>query len=188
MPLFSLVPPNGAGPRFLDPLSTTVEEGIEQVMRTRDSTVVAELRRVSPAYRPTTAWVRGLHDRDRTAWRDLAVALRSAYGVLLQAQWEQARQSYAADVAWRSRLLATAGVGPMLTSLYPGSTWSGSSLQIPLPRHAEVRLTGQGLTVMPSTVWRGEPLVGDDGTGRPLLLYPSVTALPQAPSSSSRSG
>lgn len=180
MPLFSLVPPNGAGPLFLDPLSTTVEEGLEEVMGTPDTAVVAELRRVSPAYRPITPWVQALYDRDRAAWRDLGVALRSAYGVLVEPEWERARQTYAADVAWRSRLLASRGLGQMLTSLYPRSSWSGSSLQIPLPRSAELTLTGQGLTLMPSTVWRGEPLVGDDGKARPLLLYPALTALPQA--------
>lgn len=92
----------------------------------------------------------------------------------------------AGGAAQRLRRAHRAGVGAgpadvrRRRGLYPGSSWSGSSLQIALPRHAELTLTGQGLRLMPSTVWRGEPLVGDDGRGRPLLLYPAVTALPQA--------
>lgn len=180
MPLFGLVPPSGAGPLFLDPLSTGLEEALDEVMRAPDAQVAAELQRVSPSERPLTPWVRTLHDRDRTAWRDLHLALRSAFGALLEPDWAQARQTYAADIAWRGRLLSTRGLGTMLTSLYRGSTWSGSTLHIPQSRQAELRLTGRGLTLMPSTVWRGQPLVGDDGTGRPLLLYPAVTALPLA--------
>lgn len=180
MPLFSLIPPNGAGPLFLDPLSTTLQEGLEEVRRTGNATVARELQRVTPPNRPPTPFVRALHDRDRDAWTDLTSALRSGFGGLLEPEWSRARHSYAADLAWRSQMLATRGLGSMLASLYPGSRWSGTSLLIPLPRAAELTLTGQGLTLMPSTVWRGEPLVGDDGNGRPLLLYPAVTALPQA--------
>lgn len=39
-------------------------------------------------------------------------------------------------------------------------------------------MTGDGLTLMPSSVWTGAPLVGQDAAGRPLLLYPALTPLP----------
>lgn len=180
LPLLQLVPANGAGPLFLDPLVDSLQEGLDGVMATGRDTARRELQRVCPAYRPVTPWVRDLADRDRAAWSQLHDAVRAAHDALIAPDWGRIRATYAADVAWRTSLLATHGLGAALTSLYPGSRWSGTTLQIDLPHAAELSLDGSGITLMPSTVWTGQPLVGDDGAGRRLLLYPALTPLPQA--------
>lgn len=178
LPLFGLVPPNGAGPLFIDPLSEALDEGMDGILSTPRDLVTRELRRVCPAYRPITPWVRDLARQDRRAWRTLAQAVRAGHRTLVSRDWARMRASLAADLAYRGRLLAELGVGATLASLYPGSTWSGTTLQIDLPHDSEITLTGEGLTLMPSSVWTGQPLVGHDADGRPLLLYPALTPLP----------
>lgn len=181
LPLFGLVPPNGAGPLFLDPLTATFEEGLEHVRSTPREVAVRELGRVCPAYRPVTAWVQDLARHDRRAWRTLAEALRTGHRALVTRQWDRMQTGFYADVAWRGRLLAEQGVGGTLTSLYPGSSWSGTTLHIDTPYDSERTLSGGGLTLMPSTVWTGSPLIGCDEDGRDLFLYPTLTPLPLTP-------
>lgn len=181
LPLFGLVPPNGAGPLFLDPLTETFEEGLEHVRSTPRDVAVRELRRVCPAYRPVTTWVRDLSRQDRRAWQTLAEALRTAHRALLSRQWDRVQAGFHADVAWRGRLLAEQGVGATLASLYPGSRWSGTTLHIDTPYDSDRTLSGGGLTLMPSTVWTGSPLLGCDDEGRDLFLYPTLTPLPLTP-------
>jgi DNA-binding transcriptional ArsR family regulator len=176
--LFSLVPPNGAGPLFLDPVSEGLDEGVDSVLASPPGVVAGELRRVCPAYRPVTGWVQALADRDRRAWRTLEGALRSGHRAVLREHWPRVQAGTAADLDWRGRLQRAQGTGAALASLWPGSSWTGSTLNIPYPRSAEVVLSGQGLTLMPSTVWTGQPLLGVDEDGRPLLVYPAVTPLP----------
>jgi len=178
LPLFGLVPPNGAGPLFLDPLSDALDDGMDGILSAPRDVVTRELRRVCPAYRPVTPWVRDLARRDRRAWRTLEQAVRAGHRSLVSRDWARMWASFAADVAYRGRLLAEHGIGATLASLYPGSVWSGTTLQIALPRDSEITLTGAGLTLMPSSVWTGQPLVGQDADGRPLLLYPALTPLP----------
>lgn len=178
MPLFSLVPPNGAGPLFLDPLSDALEDGLDQVRSAPAEMVARELRRVCPAYRPLTPWVRDLARGDRRAWRALDEALRTGHRALVSRHWDRMQASFRADLAWRGRLMAEQGVGAALTSLYPGSRWSGTTLQIDSSHDSEMTLTGRGLTLMPSSVWTGQPLVGYDADGRHLFLYQALTPLP----------
>ncbi len=178
MPLFGLVPPNGAAPLFLDPLTATFEEGLEHVRSTPRRVAVQELRRVCPAYRPVTGWVRDLARRDRQAWQTLAEALRTGHESLVSRHWDRMQASFYADVAWRRRLLTEQGVGTALTSLYPGSRWSGTTLHIDSSYDSEMTLRGEGLTLMPSSVWTGQPLIGYDADGRDLFLYPTLTPLP----------
>lgn len=178
LPLFRLVPPNGAGPLFLDPLCDTLEDGLDRVRSAPRELVVRELRRVCPAYRPLTPWVRDLARQDRQAWSVLEDALRAGHRALLSGHWDRMQASFYADLAWRGRLLADQGVGAVLASLYPGSRWSGTTLQIDSARDSEMTLTGGGLTLMPSSVWTGQPLVGYDTDGRYLFVYPALTPLP----------
>lgn len=178
LPLFGLVPPNGAGPLFLDPLTETFEEGLEQVRSTPRDVALRELQRVCPAYRPVTTWVQDLARQDRRAWQTLAEALRTGHRALVSRQWDRMRAGFYADVAWRGRLLAEQGLGATLTSLYPDSRWSGTTLHIDTPYDSDRTLSGGGLTLMPSTVWTGSPLVGYDDEGRDLFLYPTLTPLP----------
>lgn len=180
-PLLSLVPPNGASPTFLDPLTETFEEGLETVRAAPRVTVTRELRRVCPAYRPLTSWVRDLAHDDREAWRNLDKAVRVGYAVLVSGHWERMRTSFFSDLAWRGRVQAEHGVGDMLAGLYPGSRWSGTTLEIASPRDSDLVLTGAGVTLMPSSVWTAGPLIGCEPDGRYTLYYPALTPLPMTP-------
>ncbi len=178
MPLFGLVPPNGRSPLFLDPLSETFEAGLDDVRAASRTFVAAELDRVCPAYRPITSWVQDLAAKDRAAWRTLEKAIRAAHQVLVGRDWDRMQASFYSDVAWRGRLLAERGLGVALTSLYPSSRWSGTTLQIDSPFDTEITLGGQGIMLMPSSVWTGQPLIGYDAAGRDVLIYPALTPLP----------
>jgi DNA-binding transcriptional ArsR family regulator len=178
LPLLALVPPNGAGPLFLDPLDDTVDVALDGVRSTAPATVSRELSRVFPAYRPVTPWVRRLAANDGDAWQTLDTALRASYYSLLAPYWNRVEASFTADLAWRSRMLVTHGTGTVLSGLYPGSRWREATLHLPSAHDTDVAVGGLGLTLMPSTVWTGQPLIGRDNDGRRLLLYPALTPFP----------
>jgi DNA-binding transcriptional ArsR family regulator len=172
--LLELVPPTAAGPLFLDPFSADLEEGVDTVMSTPAGYARSELIRTT---RPTT-WTRNLRDRDREAWRALEGALRGAYDTIIAPDQPRIRASFEADLAWRRTNLAERGVGAALAGVYPGSRWTGTTLEIDVPEDTEHAPAGRGLTLMPSAFWTGRPMVGTHSDGSMLLLYPALTPLP----------
>lgn len=180
-PLRRLVPPNGAGPLFLDPLTPTVTEGVEQVLATGDAELHAELARVCPANRPPTPWVRALADRAPRPWAELRRALRLADSLLVAPRRDRIRRARDTDVAWRSRLLAAGGVEALLTGVAPGAAWRGDALVLPWPHAAEPAGTGAGVTLLACPTWTGTPLFGRDPDGGLLVVHPSVTPPVEGP-------
>jgi DNA-binding transcriptional ArsR family regulator len=176
-PLFALVPPSGAGPLFLDPLASSLDEGVDRVMRSPMDLVHDELRRVVPSARPSTTWVRDLDRRDPRAWRLLQQALQVGARDLL-GDWDRVQRAWAAEAAWRARRLAHGGVETALADVFPGSHWDGPTLLAPWPHDADVHLGGAGLTLMPSAVWTGTPLFAVDDDGRTLLVHRALAPLP----------
>ena len=172
--LLELIPPNAAGPLFLDPFSEGLEDGLDTVLSTSPGYVRAELVRTS---RPTP-WARGLADRDREAWRTLEGALRGAYDAVIARDLHRIRASFEADLAWRRMNLAERGVGAALAGVYPGSHWTGTTLEVDVPEDTEHSPSGRGLTLLPSAFWTGRPMVGTHSDGSMLLLYPALTPLP----------
>lgn len=77
-PLLELMPGSATGPLFLDPVSTSLAEGLDLVQQAPTAFVAAELRRVSGTRRPPP-WVHMMAERDRESWRDLDRALRLAH-------------------------------------------------------------------------------------------------------------
>lgn len=179
-PLLDLVPSNGAGPLFLDPVSDGVDDGIELVRDAPATLVDVELRRVTSRYRPMTPWIRDLADRNRRAWRTLEGALRAGHGALLHRQWPRVRAGFRADRAWGGRLVTELGLGGALTALCPGARWDGDALVIGTPGTpvVHIRPGGRGLLLMPSTFVTGQPLAGRYWTGDTVLIYPSLTPYP----------
>ena len=177
-PLIQLIPPSGAGPVFLDPLTSGLAEGIDEVLATPTSTVRTELRRVFASDRPVTPWVRALDARDRDSWSILAAAITSAYDAIIGPSWARIAAGFRAELALRAELMAIEGFQAGLASLFPGSSWAGASLRIPSSRASEVALEGRGLTLLPSALWRGHPLMCAHVDGSLLLVYPSAAPLP----------
>ena len=178
-PLFELVPPSGAGPVFLDPISDGLEDGLDTVSSTPAPFAGAELRRVV-AHRRPTPWVRALEDRDRDAWVVLDAALRAAYRAVLAETWPRVRACYRAEVAMHARSWARDGVRAVLTAVHPGTGWDGSTLNIPVESRSGVDVGGTGVTLMPSVMWRGRPLFCRHPDGSLLIVYAAATPLPLA--------
>jgi DNA-binding transcriptional ArsR family regulator len=177
LPLFELVPVNGAGPRFIDPISRDLDEGIDLVRSASDETVRSELARVTS--RPTP-WMRALADRDRRAWTTLERALRAAHTAFLgpDRTWAQVQTGFSAERTWRGMSVAERGLSETLTGLYPGARWRGTTLEFGLPGGSDFHPEGRGVTLIPSVFWSGQPLVGTYTDGSMLIVYPALTPLP----------
>lgn len=174
LPLFQLIPPSAAGPLFVDPVSEGLDDGLDKVLSTPHAYARDEILR---ACRPTP-WTRGLVAREGDAWRTLEVALRGAYDALIHREWARICASFHADLAWRRLILSREGISAALAGVYPGSRWNGATLEIDVPEDSEHVPGGRGVTLMPSTVWTGRPMVGTHPDGSALLVYPAFTPLP----------
>lgn len=176
-PLLDLIPATGTGPLFLDPVSASLAEGLEEVQRTPAKFVLAELQRLYPSG-PRGSWARLLADRDRQTWRDLHAALRLAYHGLVDGAAARARQGHQAELAWRSRMIAEYGVQAALSGLHPSVTWDGTVLQINAASNWALHPGGKGLTLMPSVYWTGRPMLTWHPDGSVAIIYPALTPLP----------
>ncbi|MFD9338091.1 ArsR/SmtB family transcription factor [Streptomyces sp. NPDC060028] len=180
-PLLDLLRPDGDNPQFVEPYARTLEEGLAAVRDAAPGLDPGALGRVAARAPGSASWVRALWGLDREAWGLLDGAIRSAYEVVIAPHWPRIRQSFQADVAWRTRLLAAHGIRACLASTHPLAGWSGTAFEVGLPPEYETRLGGRGLMLMPSPFWTGRPLLaeGPDGPdGTRVLLYPALTPLP----------
>ncbi|MEU6758292.1 helix-turn-helix domain-containing protein [Streptomyces sp. NPDC046685] len=185
-PPLDLLRPDGDRPQFIEPYALTPEEGLTAV---RDA---GPLRTADRLYRATArapgaaSWLRALWARDRGAREQFGGAIQCAYDVVIAPHWPRIRQSFQADVAWRTRLLAANGIKACLASTHPQAGWSGTAFEVGVPPDYEVRLGGRGLTLMPSPFWTGRPLLAAHADGSHVLLYPALTPLPLAGSGPAR--
>jgi DNA-binding transcriptional ArsR family regulator len=176
--LLQLVPPSGAGPLFLDPISDGLEDGLDTVLSSPGGFVRRELRRICSAGQPITPWIRALDERNADAWQLLGAAVRSAHSALIGPSWTRLLQSFRGEVAWRGRLIAESGLMAALETLHPDARWRDTTLEIDAGRHYSVRLAGRGVTLLPSAFLTTRPLVGTHPDGSILVVYPALTALP----------
>jgi DNA-binding transcriptional ArsR family regulator len=176
-PLLGLIPGSATGPLFLDPVSTGLAEGLELVQQAPARLVREELQRVfgTPALPP---WPRLLAERDRQAWRDLDRALRLAHDHLLRDVWPRVCSGFRAELAWRGRILAELGVQAALSALHPRISWSGTVLRIDAAPEFDMYPRGAGLTLLPSVLWTGRPMITDHPDGSVVIVYPALTPLP----------
>jgi len=179
--LLDLVPPCGRGPQFLDPMVADVHEGLELVATSPRGWVHHEVERVVGLGRPVNSWTRAVVDQERDAWRDLLAALKAAHGSLLTASWRRLRAGFHAEVAWRTSHWGRLGIGAGLEALMPGSRLSNLVWHLAPEKDAEIHLDGRGLTLYPTAVWSGSPLVGTHSDHSTLLIYPALTPLPLLP-------
>lgn len=177
-PLSELLSPRGAGPHFLDPPVSGVEEGVDKILSTPGSSARSELRRMCGLDRPVTPWIRRLACQDRESWSELAEAVRGAHDHLLSPEWARLQAGFRTETAWRGHQLARRGLRETLAGLCPGMRWQGTTLEADHPRELDIALDGSGLVLQPSLFWTGPPLVACH-TGLPaVLIYPALTPLP----------
>jgi DNA-binding transcriptional ArsR family regulator len=176
-PLLELIPDSARGPLFLDPIGDNIEEGLDTVMSTPQPTVDREMVRIVSAGR-ISPFVRALHSRDREAWAGLAKGILAAHRALLADPWPRVQAGYHAEIGLRAATFARQGMRAALTSVYPGTAWDGSTLQIPAEIDRRFDPAGHGVTLMPSVMWRGRPMFKYLPAGSLLMLYSAATPLP----------
>ncbi|RSS78393.1 helix-turn-helix domain-containing protein [Streptomyces sp. WAC06614] len=182
-PLLELLRPDGDNPPFLEPFVRDLDEALAVVREAGTRLTDDELRRVAGRARGPVTWLRALWDQEAGAWEQLGAALRAGHETVIAPHRDRIRAAFRADVAWRTRLMASHGIKAVLTSTHPDARWDGSVLEVGRPPDYEVRLAGQGLLLMPSVFWTGRPLLAGSapdgsGGGRPVLLYPALTPFP----------
>jgi DNA-binding transcriptional ArsR family regulator len=176
-PLLQLIPPSATGPLFLDPVTTSLGEGLDLVQSAPASFVRAELDRITGPRRPPP-WMQNLADRDPDAWRDLDHGLRLSYQHLLRGNWPRVWSGFRAELAWRGRLIAERGVQAALSTLHPSISWSGPVLQIRAQKDLELHPRGGGITLLPTMLWTGRPMITNHPDGSTVIVYPALTPLP----------
>ncbi|MFI8499205.1 ArsR/SmtB family transcription factor [Streptomyces sp. NPDC085524] len=180
-PLLDLLRPDGDNPQFVEPYAPTLEEGLAAVRDAAGALTDGQLARTAARAPGSASWLRALWAQDREAWDQLDGALRSVHELVIAPHWPRIRQSFQADVAWRTRLLAAHGIKACLASTHPRADWTGTVFEVPVEPDFECALGGRGLLLMPSPFWTGRPLLaeGPDGPdGARLLMYPALTPLP----------
>jgi DNA-binding transcriptional ArsR family regulator len=177
-PLLQLVPPSGAGPRFLDPISDGLDDGLAAVLSAPTPFVRRELRRVCGAGQPVTPWLRALYARDRQAWWALRDAVCAGYEALISGSWTRISRGHRADVAWRARVAGELGLQVALQTIHPRARWLGTTLEVDVEHDLTVTAGGRGVTFLPSVFGAERPLIDTHPDGSLLIVYPAVTPLP----------
>ncbi|MFJ5547219.1 ArsR/SmtB family transcription factor [Streptomyces sp. NPDC093225] len=179
-PLLDLLRPDGDNPAFVEPYVAGLDEALAAVRAAAPDLTAGQFRTAAGRAPGPDSWLRALWRRDRDAWDGLEGALRAGYETVVAPYWPRIRQSFHADVAWRTRLMAAHGIRAALASTHPAARWSGTTFEVGLPPDYEVRPAGRGLQLMPSAFWTGRPLLAERPDGSYVLLYPAMTPLPLA--------
>ncbi|WP_165845651.1 ArsR/SmtB family transcription factor [Streptacidiphilus pinicola] len=178
-----LRPDDGLGPLFLDPPLPDGEDALAHVLGTPRALVDEDLRYTWRGLAQLPPRAVALAAGEARAWRELQLSLDALLRRVLPPWWPRIQAGFAADVAWRAQVLISQGLQAMLAGLVPGADWEdGTVLRLPRPGgDAHLTLSGRGLTLMPSLLWRGTPLRAPHPDGSLLLVYPALTPLPLVP-------
>ncbi|MFJ3922566.1 helix-turn-helix domain-containing protein [Streptomyces sp. NPDC090022] len=177
-PLLGLLGADGDNPCFVEPFVRDIDEGLAEVREAGTRLTGDQLHRTLARAPGWAGWLRSLWAQDPAAWRELDAALRAGYESVIAPYGARIRQSFHADIAWRTRLMAAHGIKAALAGTHPAARWSGTTLEVGLPPDCEVHLAGRGLLLMPSAFWTGRPLLAEPPEGPPVLVYPSLTPFP----------
>lgn len=167
-PDFISPPPDGHAPG--------IEEQLAQVAATPDETVLRDLRRCRGSQRDQRFWpVLDAMLADPAAARErLAAALADAWERLVLPWWPRIRELTDADIAYRSGLLMTRGLGHVVAGLHDRISWTDEAIVIDGDAPAfQYDLAGSGLVLVPSAFgWPGL-MVSVEPPWRPNLVYPA---------------
>jgi hypothetical protein len=169
-PLLELLRPCAPWPDFLDSFAPDFTEGLEEVRATPRAVLRSELSRDwqdRPGRPPS--WVRDLADGDRESIELVVRALRDLHRAVVAPRWDSVRVTFHADVARRMPVLATGGHEEMFGTLHPRLRWRENGLDR-LGFDGEYDLHGQGMVLLPSACWTGDPLFSISDDGRPNVL------------------
>lgn len=151
-----LAPHRTYGPDFLSPApanpSTTFATELAAVRATPAARVRREIDRSLferfGANPPPSA--RPLLGRGERARELCTSALQAAWQALVEPWWPQIHQTLEADIAYRSRLLADAGLSATLIDLHPRLSWAGHNLDIDIASQRELTVGDEGIALVPT--------------------------------------
>lgn len=132
--------------------------------------------------RSTGARRRALRDMQQQPERARAMiadAWSEMWDAALAPVWPQLDRLLRADIAVRSRVIATSGIREMAGGLHPKVTWGDGAVRVSLRRHSEVvDCHGSGLVLVPSVMSTWGCMVLTEPPAQPTLFYPArgVTA------------
>lgn len=109
----------------------------------------------------------------------IADAWAAVWEAALAPVWPQLERLLRADIAVRSRMIASTGIAGMAGELHPQVTWGEGAVRVSLRRHSEqVDCRGSGLVLVPSVMSSWGCMVLTEPPAQPTLFYPArgVTA------------
>ncbi len=176
-PLLDLLAIRGYQPDFLNQPPpgpfTEIGDELDRIRATGPDRIAAELRR-SLAVRPSGRAARLAHPvlaGDPARARDLLAAmLERAWSALVEPWWPQLRDVLDADITFRARQLADAGVSMTLGDLHPKVSWRDGVLAVQISAQAEIDVAGRELVLVPSVF--GWPYTGVT-FDPPTITYPA---------------
>ncbi|MFF3755289.1 ArsR/SmtB family transcription factor [Streptomyces sp. NPDC002018] len=200
--LSALVPRRGYFPDFLTPIQGRpgFAAGLEALRATPPERVRAELAllaveragaerrasRRSPSRKPPVEPPAALGEAGDGRLGALVDALRTYHRAAIEPYWPHIRARAEADRALRGRALLDGGADELLGTLPPMLRWRSPVLEADYPVERELRLDGRGLLLQPSFFCRGTPVVFQDPTLPPVLVYPVTHS--DAPAVTERAG
>jgi DNA-binding transcriptional ArsR family regulator len=176
-PLLAVLAIRAYQPDFLNPPPpgpfTEIDGELERVRATPPERVAAELDRSLDGH-PAGRAARAAHPElsgDPAQVLDLLVTmLRRAWSALIEPWWPQLRDVLDADITFRARQLANAGVSVTLNDLDPKVSWRDGTLLIQMTARAELDVAGEVLVLIPSVfAWPGIAVTFDP----PAVIYPA---------------
>lgn len=109
----------------------------------------------------------------------IADAWEDVWDAALAPVWPQLERLVRADIAVRSRTIATSGIGAMASDLHPRVSWGEGAVHVSMRKHSElVDCRGSGLVLVPSVMSSWGCMVLTEPPAQPTLFYPArgVTA------------
>lgn len=184
-PLWLLMPnPSGYTPDFLGPPPATtggppaaIGDELERVRRTDPALAHTEIVRSlasSPGAAESPLGRAMLADPAR-AVQELADLTEQAWEALLAPDWPRLRDLLEADIAYRARQLAEAGMERLFADLHPGLSWKDGTLSV----HTKYRgvmvqeLSGRGVLLLPSVFVWPDVVSGFAPPWQPAVIYPA---------------
>lgn len=176
-PLIAVLSLHGYQPDFLSPAPdgplTEIEAELERVRATPPPRVAAELSQCLDGH-PAGYAIRQNHPElfgDPSQVRDLlASMLQRAWSALVEPWWARLRDVLDADINFRARQLAGAGLAATLNDLDPKVSWRGGVLRFSITARKELDVSGTELVLIPSVfIWPRAAVSFDP----PAVIYPA---------------
>lgn len=123
--------------------------------------------------------LRAMQEQPERARSMIADAWSEVWDAALAPAWPQLERLLRADIAVRSRTMATSGISAMAGGLHRQVSWGDGAVRVSLRRHSEsVDCHGSGLVLVPSVMSSWGCMVLTEPPAQPTLFYPArgVTA------------